>query len=253
MTNFRLVSSVTSEELASEWDALASRRHKQIISGADITFHHVMSPLVKGLVGEGFHGALVDIGSGTGELTKKLAPQFKRIICIEPSIQSLRISRKMLKAFSRVEYINAELEKTHLVGLESSTTFLASMVLSATADIRGFAKTLAAAAPSGSRFIATIPHPCFWPRYWGYESEEWFSYSKELFIQAPFKISLSRTSCCTTHVHRPIEAYIELFSSLGFRLIDMLEPLPSEEVQGFYPNKWEYPRFLGLKWIKAQE
>lgn len=251
MNNFRLVQGVTSKELASEWDALAFERHKQIITGADITFHHVMSPLVKGLVGEGFHGALVDIGSGTGELTKKLAPQFKRIVCIEPSIQSLRISRKMLRHFSRVEYVNADLERTDLEGLESSTTFLASMVLSATADIQGFAKALAAVAPIGSRFIATIPHPCFWPRYWGYESEEWFSYRKELFIQAPFKISLSKTSCCTTHVHRPIEAYIELFSSLGFRLIDMLEPLPSEEIQKFYPKKWEYPRFLGLKWIRA--
>lgn len=251
MSRFKLIREITSAELAGEWDALAAQRHEQIITGTDVTFHYVMSPLVKGLIGEDFFENLVDIGSGTGELTKKLAPQFNRILCVEPSVESLNISMEMLQQFHQAEFYNCEFESADLGCLKGSTIYLASMVLSATANLDAFVRSLAKLCKGDSAFIATIPHPCFWPRYWGYEAESWFSYERELFIQAPFRTSLSKTSVSTTHVHRPIEMYIDAFKTHGFVLQELKEPIPNKEVQNLYPSEWEYPRFLGFKWIKA--
>ncbi|WP_337230401.1 hypothetical protein, partial [Proteus terrae] len=76
--------------------------------------------------------------------------------------------------------------------------FLAAMMLSATPKIDRFAQVLSKVTHRGDEFIATIPHPCFWPRYWGYEKESWFSYKEELMIKAPFKISLSDSEFKTT-------------------------------------------------------
>lgn len=253
-SKFSNIESISPRELAREWDALAAERHQQISNGLDITFTHVMAPLVELLIGENPTETLIDIGSGTGELTGRLAMRFKNVICIEPSIQSIHIASSILRIFPHVQYINSDFEDCEelLSGIIGQrNTFLASMMLSADSQIDKFAQTLSRVANIGDKFIATIPHPCFWPRYWGYEKEPWFSYQKELMIKAPFKISLSDSEFKTTHIHRPIEKYISTFSKNGFQLLEISEPFPSQKVQELYPKKWEYPRFLAFKWVKS--
>lgn len=253
MSKFSNVESISSEELAREWDDLAAERHKQIYNGLDITFTHVLAPLIEQLVGENRRETLIDIGSGTGEMTGRLAMRFNKVVCIEPSIQSLRIAFSILKIFPNIQYINSDFEDCeHLLQKEigRSNTFLASMMLSADPQIERFAQTLSRVARSGDKFVATIPHPCFWPRYWGYEKESWFSYQKELMIKAPFKISLSDSEFKTTHIHRPIEKYISTFSKNDFNLLEISEPFPGRKVQKLYPKEWEYPRFMAFTWVK---
>jgi hypothetical protein len=118
-------------------------------------------------------------------------------------------------------------------------------------DLRGFAKALAVLLQARARFIATLTHPCFWPRYWGYESEPWFCYERETFIEAPFVISKRRTEVRTTHIHRPLQQYVNVFAEEGFRLDALAEPIPEPEVQALYPKPWDFPRFLGLRWEKV--
>lgn len=254
ISKFSHVESISSQELIDEWDCLASERHNQISTGLDITFTHVMVPLVESLVGQNLDATLVDIGSGTGELTERLAMHFKKVICIEPSTQSLEIAKSILSDFSNIHFINSAFEDcgdqlrraTH-----KKVIFLAAMMLSANPQIDKFSQVLSRIAHKGDEFIATIPHPCFWPRYWGYEKEPWFSYKKELMIEAPFKISLSDSEFKTTHIHRPIEKYISTFSKYGFQLLALSEPVPDQNIQSHYPKKWEFPRFLAFKWVKG--
>jgi len=87
-----------------------------------------------------------------------------------------------------------------------------------------FAEALARLLQIGGVFVATLAHPWFWPRYWGYEKEAWFSYSREIFIEAPFEISHHRTQFTTTHIHRPLEYYLAAFASFGFSLDALVEP-----------------------------
>lgn len=254
-SNFFKVESVSSQELADEWDCLASERHNQIYEGRDLTFTHVMAPLVESLVGSDLDAILIDIGSGTGELTGRLAAHFKKVVCVEPSIKSLIIAKSILSIFSNINFINSDFEDcegllSQYAGVDQKCVFLAAMMLSADPQLDRFAQTLSRLARQGDEFIATIPHPCFWPRYWGYEKESWFSYKKELMIRAPFKISLSDSEFKTTHVHRPVDKYISTFSKFGFRLLEMSEPVPSKKIQSLYPKKWEFPRFLAFKWVK---
>jgi ubiquinone/menaquinone biosynthesis C-methylase UbiE len=212
-----------------------------------------MAPLVESLVGQNLDATLIDIGSGTGELTGRLAMRFKRVVCIEPSIRSLEIAKSILSIFSNIFFIHSDFEDCggqlpH--DTDEKNIFLAAMMLSADPQLDKFAQTLSRVARRGDEFVATIPHPCFWPRYWGYEKESWFSYKKELMIKAPFKISLSDSEFKTTHIHRPIEKYISTFSKYGFQLINMSEPIPDQKIQSLYPKKWEFPRFLAFKWVK---
>jgi hypothetical protein len=128
---------------------------------------------------------------------------------------------------------------------------VACMTLMTTPDLNAFAEALARSLQDGARFVATLCHPWFWPNYWGYATEAWFSYAKETFIEAPFVISECRTEIITTHVHRPLDQYASVFAKTGFRLETLVEPIPAPEIQALYPQQWRFPRFLGLRWVKA--
>ena len=127
---------------------------------------------------------------------------------------------------------------------------VANMSLMAVVHLDKCIDALARSLRPGGRLVFTITHPCFWPQYWNY-SKEWFCYGEENVIEAPFHISLDHSDqFLTTHVHRPLNYYISTLESSGFRIVRMLEPMPSSAVEKLYPRPWEYPRFLGAMCVR---
>lgn len=239
-------------DLTLEWDQLAKERHRQIVSGEDLSFHHVLVPTMFGLFKHADATLVLDIGSGTGDFTARLAQIATRVIGIEPSPVSVAVARANCADLGNVQFIETPLEGAGaMLRGERVTAAVACMTLMTTPDLVGLAKGLSTLLQDGAKFVATLPHPWFWPRYWGYESESWFSYSKETFIEAPFVISRRRTEVRTTHVHRPLEKYVSIFADAGFRLEALVEPMPSPEMQALYPQPWQFPRFIGLGWAKS--
>lgn len=238
-------------DLVQEWDRLAEERHRQITSGEDLSFHHVVAPMTWSLLKGTDRSVILDIGAGTGEFTRELARTSGRVIAVEPSRASVAWARRVCKEADNVQYVEASVEHAaDLLGHERPTAAVAVMTLMTAPDLRMFVKTLATILSIHTSFVATLTHPCFWPRYWGYERESWFHYSRETFIEAPFVISKRQTDLRTTHIHRPLEQYLNLFSEEGFRLDRVTEPMPSPDVQSLYPKSWDFPRFLGLRWEK---
>ena len=239
-------------ELASEWDQLAEERHRQISSGEDPSFAHVVVPTALKLLEGGDVRLILDVGSGTGHFTARLAQGATRVIGIEPSEASVRVAKATCRDLPNVQFIQARLEDSAgLLPTDPPTAAVASMTLMTTPDLPGFATALARVLPPKARFVATFCHPCFWPKYWGYEEEEWYSYSEEIFIEAPFTISKRTTDFRTTHIHRPLEQYVSVFGDVGFKLESLVEPMPSAEIQSLYPQLWQFPRFVGLRWVRA--
>lgn len=252
MDNIRPCRTKSHADLALEWDKLAEERHRQITSGEDLSFEHVVVPTTLALLSDSDTAVVIDIGSGTGEFTARLAELAAQVIGLEPSPASMDIARTVCRDRRNVRFIQAPVEEAaSLLGRESATAAVAVMTLMTTPDLQAFARSLATLLKTGGKFVATLTHPAFWPRYWGYEREPWFDYEKQIFIEAPFVISKHRTDVVTTHVHRPLEKYIDVFSAAGFRLDAALEPMPPSEIRALYPSPWQFPRFLGLRWVKA--
>src|SRR6266478_467554 len=63
----------THADLALEWDQLAEERHRQIASGEDLSFEHVLVPTTLRLLEDANNALVLDIGSGTGDFTARLA------------------------------------------------------------------------------------------------------------------------------------------------------------------------------------
>ncbi len=252
MTGIRPCPAKSHADLAREWDQLAEERHRQIASGEDLSFEYVVVPTTWRLFEGAERAVVLDIGSGTGDFTARLAQVAGRVIAVEPSRASMALARRVCQSAQNTRFVEASLEEAASSLDEGpATAAVAVMTLMTAPDLRGFAKALAALLQTGARFVATLTHPWFWPRYWGYEEEHWFHYEVETFIEAPFAISKRRTEIRTTHIHRPLQHYMNVFAEEGFRLDAVAEPMPVAEVQALYPEPWRFPRFLGLRWEKV--
>lgn len=242
----------THKELVFEWDQLATERHRQISSGEDLSFEYVSIPTTFHLVEGADMTCVLDIGSGTGNFTARLAQVAARVIAVEPSRASMEIARRIRPENRDVSFVETTLEEAATtLREERPTAAVAVMTLMTTPDLTAFATVLTTVLQTGGTFAALLCHPWFWSRYWEYDSENWFSYTKEIFIEAPFSISKCSTKMITTHIHRPLEQYFKVFDEAGFRLNALVEPIPSPEVQALYPQPWQFPRFLGLRWVKG--
>jgi SAM-dependent methyltransferase len=253
MIGIRPCSPKSHADLIPEWDRLAEQRHAQIASGEDLSFEYVVAPTTWRLLENTDLTVVLDIGSGTGDFTVRLARVAARVIAVEPSRASVAVARKVCESTQNIRFFERALEEAvNSIDERPITTAVAVMTLMTAPDLHQLAKALSVLLQTGGRFVATITHPWFWPKYWGYEQEPWFHYQVETFIEAPFVISKKRTEHRTTHVHRPLEQYIGIFENEGFRLDTLAEPIPAPEVQALYPRPWQFPRFLGLRWEKVR-
>jgi 2-polyprenyl-3-methyl-5-hydroxy-6-metoxy-1,4-benzoquinol methylase len=233
--------------IADEWDKIASSRDKQIRTGLDISHSHILTPSILRLSEFCNFESVLDVGCGTGVLTEKLAEISDKVVGIDMSKKSIEIARKYNSDLKNISYADSSIENFP-DGINRYSLITANMVLQDVNDLDGVVQAFYKLTTRGSHVVATITHPCFWPLYWGYLTKDWFSYAEEIGIEAVFKISKDlRGAGVTTHFHRPLEKYFDLFKEQGFLLEEVIAPMPTHEVERLYPKQWQYPRFLGMR------
>jgi SAM-dependent methyltransferase len=238
-------------DLTLQWDRIAELRHQQIADGVDVSFNHVVVPAALSLLSEECLSLLLDVGCGTGHFSALVAPIASQVIGIDPSAASIEVAKRVCQDFSNTRFVTASLEDAAQEWKGPQATAAAGVMMLMTApDLAGFARRLRSVLVPGGAFVAVVPHPCFWPTYWGYVNEPWYDYMKEIFIEAPFEISKAQTQVWTTHIHRPLTQYLACFSAAGFELKVMEELRPDPQIEALYPKRWPSPRFVALKWLR---
>lgn len=237
--------------LTAQWDQLAKERERQLSNGLDISFSHVVAPTALRLLEGADLSLLLDVGAGTGHFAALAASVADSVVGVEPSSASVEIAMTVCARLQNVRFLHAAIEDISLQEMpDLASAATAVMVMMAAPDLNLFAQSVAARLRKKGTFVAVIPHPCFWPEYWGYATAAWYDYTKEIFVEAPFKVSRDQTTVRTTHVHRPLSQYLSTFADHGFRLVAFEEPVPEARVQAMYPEPWSFPRFAALKWLK---
>lgn len=231
------------EQIAKEWDRIAPVRIQQILSGKDITFDYVLMPSIGMLLEGSERGSLLDAGCGVGVMASKLGNTFKEVIGIDPSSRSIEIARSNFGGSA--DFHITDIEHFSRNNKKRFDVILANMVLMDAPNLDAFIRAVRRLLKPRGKFIFSITHPFFWPDYYGYQDESWYEYSKELFVESPFRIS-NYTDCqlVSTHIHRPVSKYVSTFGEAGLCLDRVLEPMPALAVDEMYPSKWQYPRYL---------
>ncbi|MFF2480447.1 class I SAM-dependent methyltransferase [Paenibacillus sp. NPDC058071] len=249
MNKYRSVPPKDNNQLSSEWDAIALTRAEQIEKNIDISFKHVLLPYIESSLMAHSRRLVLDIGCGTGFLTYQLSKVCDRIIGVDLSNKSIQIAKEKFSTSNTTYFLTSIEDYSISVTRSMFSLAVANMTLMDVKNLFEVVNSVSKVLMNGGHFIFTITHPHFWPFYWGYYDEPWFDYKKEIFIEAPFHISLdSSNNNITTHVHRPLEMYINTLTNNGFVIDEINELMPEDtKVQEKYNTAWKYPRFLGVK------
>lgn len=235
----------TIQEIAIEWDNICGLRKKLIDEEKDISLKYVTAPCIYNNIEFKKIRKILDIGCGTGYLTNLLS--FKADFCI-----GIDISKKSIE-IAKNSYNKHNLKFTFSDAINYSEDILfdaitANMVLMTDPNFKETIKKAYALLNEQGEFHFVITHPLFWPKYWGYEQENWFNYNSEIYIESNFKSSLSNSLGITTHIHRPLHSYINTILDVGFSIKKILEPLPIINTPHGY--KYDYPRFIYISCVK---
>ena len=177
-----------------------------------------------------------------GTSLKILATNFETTTGIDPSEASIKLARS--KSSGTVQYTHASAEEYSRITKHRFDTVVAHMTLMDSPNLNSILEAINILTTARARFVFTITHPWFWPRYWGYADADWFTYADEIFIEAEFSITASSSGLTSTHVHRPLEMYYSAIRAAGFSVDSISEPTPSDESRALHPDVWRYPRFL---------
>ena len=235
--------------IASEWDHICEVRERLIQSGLDFSLTGVTAPCIEKYVLQYQRDEVVDIGCGSGYLTARIAPFCNHITGIDISPHSIELAARDYSRDNITFICNSIQEFSSDKQVDMC---IANMVLMSEPDIRGFLRATQNILADGGHFLMMITHPCFWPRYWGYEKEPWFSYKEELFIAEEFVTSLSPdTMGEITHIHRPLSQYIQELYAAGLQVKTIDEPYPVGEIPPNY--SFDFPRFLFVLAVKGHD
>jgi len=229
MINLRRAKSLS--RIAQEWDAIATLRDDQISSGKDHSANFVLAPAILEKLPSAT--SLVDIGCGTGWLTAVAQRDARITVGIDPSHKSIELAR-LRHPGRAIRYVSESIEDYS----QKSRKFelaISNMAASSAPDLGAFFASSRNVLKKGALFIFTIPHPCFWPLYWGYASHPRFKYGKTFAVEGEFKNRKEASTFLTTHFHHPLELYIASLAESKF----VIESLRELAGRGF-----SFPRFI---------
>lgn len=247
----RRVTTKREEQIIEEWDKIAALRHEQITRGRDVSHRFVLRPCLLGLCADCDQSVVLDAGCGSGVLTAELSFRAEEIYGVDASPQNVQLAANVCKDRPNVRVMNKRLEDLPSVkDLPHFSLAIANMTFMTCLNLRAVLNAVWTILREDGVLCFTIAHPCFWPQYWSYASEPWFSYKAELIIEAPFRISNEQSSLLTTHVHRSLEQYFSCLKDAGFAVDELVEPIPTNEIHAQYPEPWRFPRFIAIRCIR---
>ncbi len=233
------------------WDKVVPLRANDLDSGSDPSFEKVILPTFRTLLARRDITSLLDVGCGAGRLTRRLSDLSRgSIVAIDPSQVSAQIAQEHLGSDDRCLVHNMSIQRYAASGFGGHDACVVSMVMQDVVDLASFLESCSEViGPRGSLYCC-VAHPCFWPAYWHYDSQPWFSYDREIFIRSEFRTSLSNSGIDTLHVHRPMHRYVNELLGHGFRVKSLLEPMMSAEDQRNNGVTWRTPHFLFIECVR---
>jgi 2-polyprenyl-3-methyl-5-hydroxy-6-metoxy-1,4-benzoquinol methylase len=220
-------------QITREWDAIADVRERQIASGRDHSANFVLAPAILNELPKS--KCLIDIGCGTGWLTSRAVPKAQVLVGVDPSRESIAIANA-LHASTSINYRAETVEQyARRRARPEFDAAISNMAASSAPDLQQFFSASRRLLRKDGLLIATFPHPCFWPLYWGYASHPKFRYDQSFAVEGLFKIRKQETQLVTTHFHHPLEQYVSALTRAGFAV---------QKVRELSGRGFKLPRFM---------
>jgi SAM-dependent methyltransferase len=231
--------------MQNKWSEYANLRRIQIETGKDITFNKVFIPMFNKYINFIKPDSALEVGSGTGHMSKELISTGIKITAIEPSIGMYKVAEKVLQE-TNVVLKNIEIDKLP-VDYKYDLVF-SHLVVQCVKSFEQFLKSISKHLKHGGCFLFTIPHPCFFNEYKKVHDLN-HNYMLPLGVEISFNISLDteNTISGVPYNHRPLSYYLNSIINAGFLIEEFIEVYPEYDIQKLYGTAWEKPRYCLFK------
>lgn len=239
----KIVDNKNRQEIADEWDKIVELRRECIDSGLDKSFIYITSPrIIKGLhkYDPNKEAKVLDCGCGDGHLTNIISNYCHNVTGVDMSYRSILLAQN---DYPKISFVLDSIENYARTS-EQYDICVANMVLSNVENINDITEAVFRILNNNGILLMTIPHPCFWSEYCGYDREEWFNYNKQQCITGDFSITGAGVLGKSTYYSRPLEVYLNTFIQKGFQL-NRFEELYSDVNLGM--GDFKKPRFVYME------
>jgi len=216
------------EETQAMWDRVARDWDIQVGDEGDSNRVLNSDPVLWSFAGDVAGLKVLDVGCGTGYLSRKLHERRADVIGIDFSEKMIEVAREKAPSLDfRVESC------TDLGSVEDGSidVITANYVLMDTADLDGTMKAFYRVLKSGGVAIVIFSHPCF-PQSRATVGEDSIQYcwdfpyfEQRKCIDPPWRHFTSEF----IWFHRPLSDYWKAFKAAGFDVVDFEEPRVTEE------------------------
>ena len=156
---------------------MANIRNNQQRYLHDETYENYLKPTILDLLKKSDLSHVLDLGLWQGYLTEFIAKQAKRVTGIDISHENIKIAKKN-NQLGNLSYLKIDAFDYLINNKNKFSTIVASMFLQDCANFKDISYLVYDNLNESGKFILTITHPCYWPRYWGYEMRIGFHMEK---------------------------------------------------------------------------
>jgi SAM-dependent methyltransferase len=232
--------------MCNPWDPIAQKRHRQLVQGHDTTFFKLLLPtILKVLQEQKDHSTfrILDVGCGTGFLTRILAEHTCYVVGVDPSTVSANIATEYTSENGNVAIESCSIED-YGENCEGWFDFaIAHMSFQAIENLDPALMSISRSLKTSGGLLFSIPHPCFWALIKAEIGQDGYLYH----IPSSHENSLcvgNDSVVPVPYFHRPLRSYGTVLNKTGFVIERIIEPFPDDELMKSYRRPWVYPGFL---------
>ncbi|GIF77061.1 class I SAM-dependent methyltransferase [Asanoa siamensis] len=214
------------ELIAAQWSTVCG-------ADGDETRRFFSDDSLFGLLGDVRDQDLVDLGCGTGYLSRKLADMGARVTGVDQSDAMLSIARRDESADLRaIRFLNASIADMHALDTDSFDAAVSNYVFHDLTDYEQAIREAYRVLRPGGRFVMVIAHPCFscGPKRWeptaadSPRQEDLRAFSVDRYFTRDSYVMDWDGFEPVPYLHRPLRDYWRAFRSAGFNVDEFDEP-----------------------------
>lgn len=237
-------------ELGSEWIEKAQRN--------DFRMYYIMPNTIKKF-GAVKGQEILDLGCGEGGYSRELAKKGAIVTSVDCSEEPLEYAKKKAEE-EQLVIKHYKRNSNDLYGLEDNVfdSILCSMMIMDVEDLNGTLKEIYRVLKPGGKVVISMLHPCFKPPV----EHKWFSGDgeiqvvvKDYYNPTEWNGSIAGLESTVVYRHKTLSEYVKSFVGNGFILLDMDEPIPTEEEIKMSPRiEWltKIPMYLFMELVKPK-